>query len=202
MSNNTIDQQLPASGNIDIKSNAIKFGIIGGLGGVIVSLILFFGNLQYESWSKWLQSVVMIVAIIAGIKAIADANKNKVTKLLFSLHGTDGKKIADATKSMPIPFGPLFKGGMLITLVIAIISILYFQLYCNIIEPDFVEHILEQSGKQMAEKGLSEEQIDKALEMSKTFMSPGIMSVISFFSSLLMGALISVIGAAIFKNEK
>ncbi len=179
MINNTIDQQLPAPGNIDIKTNAIKFGIIGGLGGVIVSLILFFGNLQYESWSKWLQSVVMIVAIIAGIKAIADANKNKA-----------------------IPFGRLFKGGMLTTLIIAIISILYFQLYSNIIEPDFVEHILEESGKQMAEKGLSEEQIDKALEMSKTFMSPGIMSVISFFSSLLMGALISVIGAAIFKNEK
>ncbi len=92
--------------------------------------------------------------------------------------------------------------AIMATLIIAIISILYFQLYSNIIEPDFVEHILEESGKQMAEKGLSEEQIDKALEMSKTFMSPGIMSVISFFSSLLMGALISVIGAAIFKNEK
>ena len=52
------------------------------------------------------------------------------------------------------------------------------------------------------EKGLSEEQVDAAIEMSKKFMSPGIMMAISLFSSLIMGAIVSLISAAIFKNEK
>ncbi len=179
MSNDTLDQPIKQDGNLDIKSNAIKFGIIGGLGGVIVSLILFFANLQYESWSKWLQSIVMIVAIIAGIRAIADANKNKL-----------------------VPFGSLFSGGMLITVIISVISIIYFLVYSNLIETNFIDNLLEVSRKQMAEKGLSEEQVDAAIEMSKKFMSPAIMTVISLISSLIMGAIVSLIGAAIFKKEK
>ena len=110
MSNDTLDQQLKQNGSIETKSNAIKFGLIGGLGGIIISLILFFANLQYESWSKWLQSLVMIAAIVIGVKTIAAANKHKV-----------------------VSFGALFGAGMLITTIIAIISIVYFFLYSNFI---------------------------------------------------------------------
>ena len=179
MSNDTLDQQLKHDGPLDTKSNAIKFGVIGGLGGIIISLILFFANLQYESWSKWLQSLVMIVAIVVGVKAIAAANKHKV-----------------------VSFGALFGAGMLITTIIAIISIVYFFLYSNFIETNFIDNLLDVSRAQMAEKGLSEEQVDAAIEMSKKFMSPGIMMAISLFSSLIMGAIVSLISAAIFKNEK
>ena len=174
MSNDTLDQQLKHDGPLDTKSNAIKFGVIGGLGGIIISLILFFANLQYESWSKWLQSLVMIAAIVIGVKTIAAANKHKV-----------------------VSFGALFGAGMLITTIIAIISIVYFFFYTN-----FIENLLDVSRAQMAEKGLSEEQVDAAIEMSKKFMSPGIMMAISLFSSLIMGAIVSLISAAIFKNEK
>lgn len=179
MSNETIDQQLPASGNLDIKTNAIKYGIIGGLAGILISLILFFANLQYESWSKWLQSVVMIAAIILGIKAIADANKYKL-----------------------VPFGSLFSGGMIVTVIIAVISVVYFLVYSNFIETNFLENLMDVSRKQMTEKGLSEEQIDAAMKISEKFMSPAIMTVISLISSLIMGAIISLIGAAIFKKDK
>ena len=179
MSNDTLGQQLKQDRSIETKSNAIKFGLIGGLGGIIISLILFFANLQYESWSKWLQLLVMIVAIVVGEKAIAAANKNKV-----------------------VSFGALFGAGMLITTIIAIISIVYFFFYSNFIEANFIDNLLDVSRAQMAEKGLSEEQVDAAIQMSKKFMSPGIMMGISLISSLIMGAIVSLISAAIFKNEK
>lgn len=177
MSNDSLDQPVQDS-NLDIKSNAVKFGIIGGLAGILVSLILFFANLQFNSWSKWLQTIVMLVAIVWGIKAIADANKNKL-----------------------VSFGALFGGGMIITLIIAVISVVYFLVYTNFIETDFIDKIIEVSRQQMAEKGLSEDQIDKAMSISKSFMSPGIMTVISLISSLVIGAITSVIGAAIFKKD-
>jgi len=175
------DTQHTTSNNtaVDIKDTALKFGFLGGVTGILISLILFFGNLQYESWSKWLQTLVMLVAIILGIKTIADTNKNKL-----------------------VSFGALFKGGMLITAVVTTISILYFILYSNFIETDFINNILELTRKQLEEKGLTEDQIEKTLEMSKTFMHPGIMAAISLFSSMSMGAILSLIGAAIFKREK
>lgn len=179
MSNDTIDQHVKKDGDLDIKSNAVKFGIIGGFAAIIVSLILFFANLQFESWSKWLQTAVMLATIIFGIKAIADANKNKI-----------------------VPLGALFKGGMVITLIIAIISVVYFLVYSNFIETDFIDKILEVSRQQMTEKGLSEDQIERAMQMTKSFMSPAIMTVISLISSLIIGALTSLIAAAIFKKEQ
>ena len=179
MSNELSDQPLPDKNGIDIKTNAVKFGLIGGFAGILVSLSIFFANLQYESWSKWLQSLVMLAAIILGIKAIADANKVKL-----------------------ISFGDLFKGGMLITFILSLISILYFLVYSNIIEPDFIDNLMDVSKKEMLEKGLSEEQTETALNISRKFMSPGIMAVISLVSSLIIGAITSAIGAAIFKNEK
>lgn len=179
MSNDILDQPVPDHGNIDIKATAIKFGIIGGLAGILVSLIVFFANLQYESWSKWLQTLVMLAAIVTGIMAIASANKGKI-----------------------IPFGSLFKGGMLITLILTVFAIVYFLVYSNVIEPDFIHNLLEETRKQMMEKGLSEEQAEAALKISEKFMTPGVMSVISFLSSLVVGAIISLICAAIFKTEK
>ena len=70
-----LDENPTAQPTIEIKDIAIKFGIIGGLAGILISLILFISNLQYESWSKWLQSLIMIVAIFLGVKAIAAAHK-------------------------------------------------------------------------------------------------------------------------------
>lgn len=179
MSYETLDQPFNTNKELSIKDNAIKFGVIGGLLGIIISLVLYFADLQFESWSKWLQTLIMISTIILGIKVIADANKGKL-----------------------ISFGGLFKAGMIITIIVTIISIVYFLIYTNFIEIDFVGKVLEESRKQMAEKGLSEEQIDQALSMSKSFMSPGIMVVFSLIGSLIFGAIASVIGAAIFKNEK
>lgn len=178
MSNNIIDQQIRQEGVIDIKSNAVKYGIIGGLSGIIVSLILFFLHMQFEVWAKWLQTFVMLSAIILGIRAIAEDNKN-----------------------IPVPFGSLFKGGMIITLIVAVISIVYFLVYTNFIETDFVDKILDVSRQKMADKGLSEEQIDTAVEMTKKFMSPIFMTIIALVSNLIIGAVTSVICAAIFKKE-
>lgn len=173
-----LDENPTAQPTIEIKDIAIKFGIIGGLAGILISLILFISNLQYESWSKWLQSLIMIVAIFLGVKAIAAAHKNRL-----------------------IPFGILFKGGMIITAIISIISVVYFFFYANFIETDFINNLLELSRKQMAERGLSEEQIEQGIELSKKFMSPTIMAVISTFSSLFIGAIVSLISAAVLKKD-
>ncbi|MEN9448627.1 MAG: hypothetical protein RJA25_1917 [Bacteroidota bacterium] len=169
----------PNDHEIEIKETAIKFGVIGGLIGILVSLILFYTNLQFESWSKWIQSVVMVASIVLGVKLIADANKGKL-----------------------IPFGILFKGGMLVTLVLTFISITFFFIYVHFIDTDFINGILDVSRQKMTQNGLGDDQIDKAIEISKKFLSPGIMAIISTISSLIIGAIVSSISAAVFKKEK
>ena len=179
MSNETIDQQLPPNQKIEINSYAVKFGIIGGLISIIISLTLFFTGMELKTVLKWLPTVAMIAIIILGLKSVADENKNR-----------------------EITFGTLFKTGMIITTIIAIISIVYFLVYINFIDTGFIEKVLDASRVQMAEKGLGEEQIDNAIEMTKKFMSPGIMVAFSLIGNLVFGAVTSLIGAGIFKKEK
>lgn len=156
---------------------AVKFGLIGGLIIVITSLLLFILNAGYDSWAKWIQTIILTIIIIVGIKKIS-------------------------TNNSYISFGTLFKGGMIISVIIAVLTLLYFFIYVNFIDPDFINNLLEISRKQMLEKGLSDEQIEKAISMSKSFMSPGIMAAISFCSSLILGAFVSLISAAVFKKDK
>jgi hypothetical protein len=178
MSTDALDRKLPDR-NLDIKTNGIKFGIIGGLVGILVSVTLFIANLQFESWARWISTLVLFGAVIAGIKTIAQVNQGKI-----------------------ISFGALFKGGMLITLIIAVISIAYFFIYLNFIETDFTGKVLDISRTQMAEKGLGEEQIEKAINISRKFVSPGIMALFALTGTFFFGAIASLIGAAIYKNEK
>ena len=112
------------------------------------------------------------------------------------------RQIAEENKNYTISFGALFKAGMIITLVTAIIMVVYFIIYANFIEPNFIDKILEVTKENLATKGLSEDQVDAALEMSKKFMSPTIMAVTSLISNLIIGAIAAAIGAGIFKNEK
>ena len=45
-------------------------------------------------------------------------------------------------------------------------------------------------------------QIEKALEMSKSYMTPTFMMIIGFISNIILGALAALFGALIFRNEK
>lgn len=177
MNNEIIDQKLSSNQNTAVNSHAVKYGIAGGLISIIISLALFFTGLELNSFLKWLPVLSMIVIIITGLKSVADENKNR-----------------------EITFGTLFKTGMIITTIIAIISIVYFLVYINFIDTGFIEKVLDASREQMAEKGLGDEQTDKAIEMSKKFMSPGIMIAISLVSNLLFGCITSLIVAGILKK--
>lgn len=160
-------------------STAIKFGMMGGLASILVSLLLYFINLHFNDWAKWLPTLVLIGFIVAGIKAIADEMK------------------PDA-----VAFGKLFSGGMLIMLIIAVFSIAYLLLYSIVIEPSYVDRILDITRTKLVEKGLGESQMEQALKMTEKFLSPMFMVIFATIGSLLFGTIASIIGAAIFKREK
>ena len=55
---------------------------------------------------------------------------------------------------------------------------------------------------ELEKKNLNEDQIEKALEMSKSYMTPTFMMIIGFISNIILGALAALFGALIFRNEK
>ena len=60
---------------------------------------------------------------------------------------------------------------------------------------------MAETESKMLEKGLSDEQMEPALAMTRKFMSPGIMSLFSILGNAIFGAILALISAAFLKKE-
>lgn len=96
-------------------------------------------------------------------------------------------------------FGEGFMTGFKYTAITAILISLFTYIYFTILSPQVFQQIVDASrAKLEAKGGLSEDQINTAL----SFTTAGFISIIALIGSLIMGTIIALIGAAIFKKER
>ncbi len=166
------------------KNHALTYGLIGGLLSVAASLVLDLTGLVDAASGKgsWLSSIVSIAIFVWALFTA-------IRKQREDLGGF-------------ISFGSAFKTAFVASLVIALIGAVYMYLYATFINPDFIEEIRQATMEKMAKQGQSDEQIEQAMEMMESFTSPVMMSVWGFVGSAIMGAIVSLIGAAIMKKDQ
>ncbi len=96
-------------------------------------------------------------------------------------------------------FGEGFMTGFKYTIITAVLIALFMYLYWTILSPQVYRQLMDASKAKLEEKGnLTDDQINTAL----SYTTAGLMSVIILISSLVMGTIISLIGAAIFKKDR
>ncbi|PQJ73521.1 MULTISPECIES: DUF4199 domain-containing protein [Polaribacter] len=164
----------------DSKSIILNYGLYLGVIGIIVHLILFAtGSLLEFQWINSLVSfVAMIALIIIGIKKFREAN--------------DGF----------ISWGQGVKIGLGITMISAVIALVYTFLFMNYIDPTFQQQAMELQQQKWLDAGMTEEQVDNAVAMAQKFQSPGILAAIILATSAFFGFIISAIAAAIMKKSE
>jgi hypothetical protein len=97
-----------------------------------------------------------------------------------------------------LTFGQGFLAGFKYTVITAILAALFIYIYWTILSPQAFQQIIDSSKAKMEAKGnLTEDQINMAL----SFTTVGFTTIILVISSLIMGTIISLIGAAIFKKQ-
>jgi hypothetical protein len=144
---------------------------------ILVDLIGGFSHLRLENWYKWLSTVIMAAFIIA-----------------FCLQF--GKQQSEGTT-----FGKVFGYGFKISLVISLLMVIYTLISFNLIFPEYMDQILQKARTDMEAKGgLSEEQIDTGIAMTKKFLQPVPLSIFSFIATLFFGTIASLLGAAFAKK--
>ncbi|PWT77278.1 MAG: hypothetical protein C5B59_04470 [Bacteroidetes bacterium] len=152
--------------------------------GLIISLILFvldiiagFAGLKYANWYKWVPAIIMFALLIWVCASYASQMNNNVT------------------------FGSVFGHGFKTSAVIACLTVIFTLLSIFVIFPETKDIALDQARKQMEAKGqLSEDQIDKSIDITKRLFVPlAIIGIIVF--TLLEGVVASLIGAAIVKKN-
>jgi hypothetical protein len=162
------------------KNIILTYGLYLGLIGVIVHLILFAAGslLEYQWINSLVSFVAMIALIIIGIKKFREAN--------------DGF----------ISWGQGVKIGLGITMISAVIALVYTLLFMTYIDPTFQQQAMEIQEQAWLDAGMTEEQVDNATAMAQKFQTPGILSAIILATSAFFGFIISAIVAAIMKKNE
>ncbi len=100
-----------------------------------------------------------------------------------------------------ITFGQAFSAGFRFAVFAGLLSAVFTYLYCAILSPEFFAKTVESTRAGMVAKGLSDDQIEKAMNISLKYGA-----IFGAFGAAIgnaiIGAIISLIGAAIFKKEK
>jgi hypothetical protein len=150
----------------------------GILAGVLIlySVILIVTDQLANQSLTWISYVFMIGILIYFIREFGKANENSKT------------------------FGELFSFGFKAS-AFATIILLAFQVVFNLLFPETQDRIMEISREKMAEDPrVTEEQIDMAMSFTKKFYLVFLIAG-TIFSTLIFGAIGSLIGAAVTKKN-
>ena len=158
-----------------VTSHFVKALIIS-LGLFILGLIANFGGFEYETWYRWLPTLLLIAAIIWACINYANQMNNAVT------------------------FGNVFGHGFKVTAVVAILTMVLALISVFVIFPDTKEKALELTRQEMEKTNRSDSEIDTAMEMGKKFFLVGLVGTI-VIGTLIIGCIASLLGAAFAKKN-
>ncbi len=160
-------------------SDFISKGVLLSLILIVISLIGGFSHLEFESWYKWISTIVMTIAII-------------IFCIQFGKNQTDG-----------VSFGKVFGYGFKIALVVSLIVAIYAIISILFIFPEFTDRALQNARAAMEAKGnLTEDQIDQGMAITKKFMQPVPLMIFAFLGTLFFGTIAALLGGAFTKKTE
>ena len=177
-----IKNQKMVNQNSSIKSNIITYGIILGSISVVFQLMLFLLDMHYKNDST------------AGIVALLITSGVLVYSFIVFKKNNEGY----------MTLSEALKIGLGVSLISAIIGIIYTQLLVNVLDPDTMQKSLELSIDNMRAQNpeIPQEALETARSIQEKMSSPLIFSAVQIIFSLFFGFIISLIGGLIVKKSR
>lgn len=158
--------------------SALIYGAMYGAVLIVFSIITYVLNMTMEKWVQYVSYVIMIGALVY------------FTMEYRKQRGAEG-----------LSYGQALGFGVAITLVASVISAIYTYLLFTVIDPDLINLMIDKTQEQMLAQGLTDEQVEAAMEMQKKFMEPWIITAMSIPSMTFMGFIIALISSIFLKKE-
>jgi len=165
-------QTPPSTGKI-----ALKWGLILGVVLIIFSVII---NMSGNFGNNALQSISYLFIIVGIVLAHRDF-----------------KQSGDGYMS----YGKGLGIGTLTVIVAFILSGIFGYVYMTSIDPTLIDQLKEQQMIQYEEQGMSDAQIEQAVQFSEGFMTPGMLTLFAILFSAFIGFILSLIISAFTKNS-
>lgn len=162
----------------EMTSLVLKWGLIISFALVAISIIVYMAGMSTNKAIGWINYILMFVGVIFATKVFRDEKCGGY-----------------------ITFGSAFKFGFLTLFLVGIVTAIYTYIFFAFIAPELTGQILTQIENDMLNSGQSDEQIELAMSYTEKFMTPGWMVAWVIVGSVFMGAIFSLISAAIMKKE-
>lgn len=158
----------------------VKYGLIAAAGGILISLMIYVAGMDKTDAGQYLNWLSAIVLIIAMVFAIKERREKEFGGF--------------------ISFKTAFGTTAVITIIATFISSVYSYIYMSIINPGMKDYIMQKQLEKMEGQGMSTEQIESAMKMTESWMTPGMMTIWSLVMGLFFGIILALIVSAIMKK--
>lgn len=157
---------------------ALKWGIVTAVVVIIYSVASFMTGLFKNSATSYVAFLFLLGGIILAVKEYKSLNNNF------------------------LGFGEGLGLGTLLSAVTGIVASIFSLVYITFVDPTIMQQMGDLQREQMESRGMTQEQIDQAMEIAAKFMSPGIIFIIGLLTYIFFGFIWSLIVSAIFKKDK
>ena len=159
---------------------SMTYGAICGLISIVLFMVFYFMGTDIESKSpQYLSYAVQAIIIFLGIKSYRDQD----------LGGH-------------ISYSKALGTGTLISLYSGIISAAFSIIFFMYIAPEMTEQIIAAAQEKMAQQGVSEEQMQVAIDWTRKFMQPTWLFLFSVITIVLIGFIFSLLISVFLKKEE
>lgn len=175
----------PQMNNVSPRPTGIQYGFIAALISIALGLVASTAGLidytQQNSAGNWIISLlnyaIIIGALVMGMKKHREDLGGYMT------------------------FGQGFMVGLWATLIMAVITLVWTYINFSFIESDAISTMMEATRDQMIDRGMSDADIDQAMQFTSWMMNPTMLSIFGAVGSLIGGLIISLIVAAIMQRK-
>jgi hypothetical protein len=163
-----------------VSMNALWFGVITGAILILYSLLLFLAGMHTNKYLGYIGYVFLIGGMVWGTL--------EYRKKYLGGFMTYGKA-----------FTSCFMTGLYAGILISV----YMFIFAKFIHPGFIQELLDISRQAIYEtnSGMTDEQVEQALEISAKFMTPVMMTVWSLVGYLFASAIFGLLAAIFLKKE-
>jgi hypothetical protein len=178
MENPAIDQTTDNTPKKTTFKASISMGVMVGFVLIIYYVIIYLANMYTSEWTGWLSYCFLLIGMILGVKNYRDKD----------LSGS-------------ITFGQAFSLSFYIGVISGIMYIIFSFIFMTLIAPDIITNIQQMARKSMESKGMTDEQINQAMQVAHFFYTPvGILIFIVVFW-LIFDVILSLLVALIMRRE-
>jgi len=156
---------------------AFKWALISFLVGVIFTYLWQILNIDQTSPIRWISYVTFIAFLLLAQKESRDQTGGFIS------------------------FGDAFLPGFLYSVFSGILSAIFIYIYFSFLSPQVYQQVLDLQRAGMEAKNMSSDQVDQGMNLMNKY-GVIITAVVVLIVTPIMGAVVALIGAAIFKKER